>query len=239
MDKIFETQAKEILTLLDPEGRRKKREPRPFMVELFGTSNSGKTTLLDAIYVFFKANGFETAKCPEGAEAVPPPRVLPMFNFMTADYAINQARRMSLDKNIHLVIFDRAIYDAAVRMELFRRQKLITRAEQRAFEAYYLNRWNRDLFDLHICLVTDVETALRRKYGPDHVKDAKYSTTTNPETSAQMLSVHQDLRERLWKEDPKFLWHDTSAETPEETVRALLPLILDAFRKRFDTKAKV
>lgn len=72
MDKIFDSEAKEILTLLDPEGRRKKREPRPFMVELFGTSNSGKTTLLDAIYVFFKAVGFETAKCPEGAEAVPP-----------------------------------------------------------------------------------------------------------------------------------------------------------------------
>lgn len=87
--------------------------------------------------------------------------------------------------------------------------------------------------------MTDVETALRRKYGPDHEKGAKYSTTTNPETSAQMLSAHQDLRERLWKEDSKFLWHDTSAETPEETVSVLLPLILDAFRKRFDTKAKV
>lgn len=146
---------------------------------------------------------------------------------------------MSLDKNIHLALFDRAIYDAAVRMELFRRQKLITRAEQRAFEAYYLNRWNRDLFDLHICLVTDVETALVRKYGPDHAKQAKYSTTTNPETSMLILEAHRDLWERLWKEDPKMLWHDTSAETPEETVRALLPLILDAFRKRFDTKAKV
>lgn len=236
MDKIFEMQAKDILTLLDPEGRRKKREPRPFMVELFGTSNSGKTTLLDNIYVPFKVTGYEVAKSPEGAEAVPPPRVLPIFNFMTADYAINQARRMSLDKNIHLALFDRAIYDAAVRMELFRRQKLITRADRKILEAYYLNRWNRQLFDLHICLVTDVETALCRKYGPDHVKDAKYSTTTNPETMAEMLSAHKDLWERLWKEDPKMLWHDTSAETPEETVRALLPLILDAFRKRFAIK---
>jgi len=231
--KSFDTEAREVLALLDPNGTRKKREPRPFMVELFGTSNSGKTSLLDSIYVFFKAAGFETAKSPEGAEAVPPPRVLPFFNFMTVDYAIANARRMSLDKNIHLGVFDRAICDAAVRMELFKRQGIITPEDQKILEAYYLNSWNRRLFDLHICLVTNVEMALVRKYGPDHAKKAKYSTTTNPQTMAEMLSVHQDLWERLWKDDPKMLWHDTSAETPEQTMESLKPLILLALRQRF------
>ena len=146
--------------------------------------------------------------------------------------AIAAARRMSLDKNIHFGVFDRAICDVAIRMELFRRQKVITHQDQRVFEAYYLNRWHRQLFDLHICLVTDVETALVRKYGPDHAKKAKYSTTTNPQTMAEMLSVHKDLWERLWSKDPKVLWHDTSAETPEQTIESLKPLILLALRNR-------
>ena len=112
-DQTFFNRAKFILDQFDPARTRKTRVPRPFMVELCGTSNSGKTTLLDKLYIQLKADGFEFAKCPEGAEAVPPPRVLPVYNFRTADYALERARAFALDKNIHVVMFDRAIFDAA------------------------------------------------------------------------------------------------------------------------------
>lgn len=225
-----------ILDAFDPERGRKKRAPRPFMIELCGTSNSGKTTLLDKLYIQLKADGFEFAKSPEGAEAVPPPRVLPVYNFRTADYAVERARAFALDKNIHVVMFDRAIFDAAVRMEKFFTSGLMTAEERDVKIAHYLDRWNRDLFDLHVCLVTDPDTALTRRYGADHATTARYSTTTNPESLQIELDAHVRTWERLdCASDPKMLWRDTSSDTTEQTFDVVLVAVLAAYERRLAT----
>lgn len=235
-DLSFDTDAKSFLDRFDPGLARKRRPVRPCMVELFGTTNSGKTSVMDGLYVAFKAAGFEVAKVPEGAEAVPPPRILPVYNFMTADYALEHARRYALDRNLHLVLFDRAIGDAVVRMENFVRDGLLTREESEIEKAHYLNRFNRGLFDLHVCLTTSVDVGLVRKYGPDHAKTAKYSTSTNPQTMTKMLQTHETVWNDLgWAKDARMLWVDTSALTIVQVTETVKRAMLAAFQRHLES----
>ncbi|MEK9151780.1 MAG: hypothetical protein AAB692_00240, partial [Patescibacteria group bacterium] len=174
-------------------------------------------------------------KVPEGAEAVPPPRILPVYNFMTADYAIEHARRYALDRNLHLVLFDRAICDAAVRMELFVRDGKMGPEECDTFQAYYMSRWNRSLFDLHVCLVTSVEVGLIRKYGVDHAARAKYSTSTNPESMSKALEAHEYVwNAHEWAENGNVLWVDTSSLSIDQAAETVKNAMAQAFLQRLD-----
>jgi len=241
MAKTDIARASALLDRFDPGRSRKARLPRPFIVELTGPSNSGKTTLLDRLYVASKAAGFEAAKVPEGAEAVPPPRVLPDYNFRTADYALEKIRQCALDKNLHLALLDRGPVDAAVRMETFVHDGLLTEAERDVEQAHYLSRFVRANLDLHVWLMVRPDTALARKFGPDHAERAargelKYSTTTNPAALQVMWDAHQAVWDRLGcANDPRMLWYDTSDRTPEEVFTAVFSALLDAFERRLAT----
>lgn len=233
---LFDQRAKAILDRFDPDGVRKRDKERPFMIELLGLSNAGKTTLMDRLYVACKAQGMEVAKVPEGAEAVPPPRKLPIYNLETGDYAVGKARRFAYDGNIHLAVFDRAIFDVAVRMEMYAESGLIDERERDAFERTYLCRFNRDLFDLHVFLMCDPDVALARKYGPDHAGCAargalKYSATTNPATMAASYAAHM----RVWNRhapDPRLLWVDTTRLDQARVADLALDACLAAFERR-------
>jgi hypothetical protein len=234
--KLFAQRSKAILDRFDPDRARKRDKERPFMIELLGLSNTGKTTLMDRLYVAFKAAGKEVAKVPEGAEAVPPPRKLPVYNLETGDYAVAKARRFAYDGNIHLAVFDRAIFDVAVRMEMYAESGIITEDERDAFERTYLCRFNRDLFDLHVFLMCEPDAALGRKYGPDHAERAargelKYSATTNPAVMAASHAAHQ----RVWDRhapDPRLLWVDTTSLDQAQVADLVLEACLDAFERR-------
>jgi thymidylate kinase len=239
--KLFDRLAGEVLDRFDPGRERKRPATRPFMVELTGMSNAGKTTLMDRLYVAFKAAGYEVAKIPEGAEAIPPPRDLPFYNFHTATYALERALVMRTNRNIHLALFDRARLDFMVRLEMFAADGTMTTEDARTAQAFYDLPQVRDLFDLNILLMCDPDVALARKYGPDHAERAargelKYSTTTNPKTMRQAFDAHQ----RVWNRsngsnDPKIVWHDTSNETQDQTAELVRGLLIRAFERRLAT----
>jgi len=227
----FEHQAQDLLQRFDPESERKKLLDRPFMVELFGTPKSGKSTMKEMLKHFFKRNGWSVSTPLEGAEAVELPRAEPQYNFQTAEYALSLARERFYNKRFHLVIFDRAIYDGVVRMELYRRKGIITAEQQAVIEGYYLLPWNADLFDMHVCLVADAETAIKRELSRALTK--KHGETMNPQTLNDLLAAHQATWDRLGcAGNPAMCWHDSSKEREAETAKAILASLLEAFERR-------
>lgn len=227
----LKTRAKELLLKFDPDGLRKKLLPRPFMLEVCGLPNSGKTTLINDLYDEFKGLGLIATRSVEGADVIPPPRILPYYNFETAFYAMANAYRMMHDNNTHVGVFDRGPFDFAVRCELFREDGTIEEDESTVFQDFILNRFNRELFDLHIFLMCDVDTALTRKFGEGHAERGVYGRTTNPVTMQKLVDAHQKIFNRH-KDDERLLWVDTSKLTTNQVQALVLEKVITAFEKR-------
>ncbi len=114
----FETRAKELLKLLDPEGVRCGKLPRPFIVEITGSPVSGKTTTINILDDFFRRQKYQEQKYRvwkplEGAEAVRDiPRTSHIYNTATAGYALEILKKHSFSAEYDLILFDRCLYDA-------------------------------------------------------------------------------------------------------------------------------
>lgn len=232
----LKTRAKELLERFDPESARKKLLPRPFMLEVCGLPNSGKTTLINDLYDEFKNLGLIATRSVEGADVIPPPRVLPYYNFETAFYAMANAYRMMHDNNTHVGVFDRGPFDFAVRCELFRSGGVISEAESVVFQDFILNRFNRELFDLHIFLMCDVDTALERKFGEGHAERGIYGKTTNPETMKKLVAAHITVFQRQ-NQKKNLLWLDTSSMSTDEVKGVVLDEVMKAFERRMDNES--
>ncbi|MBI2099587.1 hypothetical protein HYT45_04265 [Candidatus Uhrbacteria bacterium] len=227
----LEFRAAEILKSFDPEGRRTVGSPRPFMIELFGTPKSGKSTMKEMLKHFFRRNGWSVSTPTEGAEIVELPRDEPQYNFQTTEYALGMARERSYDPNFHLVIFDRAIMDGVVRMDFYGEKAILTVEQRQTIQNYFLLPWNRELFDAHVCLVANPEAAIRRELARALTK--KHGKTMNPRTLADLLKAHERVWERFnCGSNPKMCWHDSSKEKEAETARNILSKVLDAFETR-------
>ncbi len=228
----FSVQADGLLKRLDPEGVRKAQWPRPFIIELFGTPKAGKTTIKEILKRFFKRSGWSVSTPTEGAEVVEwSKRREPDYNFQTMEYALSAARDRIDDKRFHLVILDRGLCDGLARMELYRTAGKISAAEHAAIEGYLLIPQNRDMFDIHICMVADPETAIRRELAGSLIKT--HGETMNPQTLQDLLEAHQRLWKRLKLDrDRKMFWHDSSAEDEQETATVILEAVLAAFERR-------
>jgi hypothetical protein len=232
MDHSFlEKRAAEILGRFDPDQRRAARPHRPFMIEFFGTPKSGKTTMKEMLKQFFRRNGFAVSAPTEGAEVIEWARIDPEYNLRTCEYALGVARDRCFDGEFHVVIFDRALYDGIVRMEYNVGKGKISPEEHRAIEDYYLLPYNRQYFDLFVCLVAEPEIAMQRELARALTK--KHGATMNPTTLAGLLDAHRRVGQRLGcANDPAMLWHDSSTETEEETAASILTTALDAFERR-------
>lgn len=231
--KHLQEQARALLARLDPQGHRLIRLPRPFMMEVCGMPNSGKTTLINALYDEFKAIGMIATRSPEGADLIPPPRVLPDYNLRTWMYAMANALDLQHNEHLHVVVFDRGPMDFAVRAELFVRDGVFTEDDRRVWQAAAMSRHLLSKFDLHVFLMCDVETALARKFGPDHAsRPEAYGKTTNPETMRKLHEAH----EAVWNaaRDSSAVWIDTSKKSPDEVKGEVLEAALDRFGRRAD-----
>ncbi len=232
---LFETAAAEMLSRFDPAGDRKSLIDRPFIIELFGTPKSGKTTMKEMLKHTFKRNKWAVSTPTEGAEVIEwTKRLDPQYNFQTAEYALMQARELAYGpkhRSFHVAILDRGNFDGIVRMEYNRMRGTICEAEQRAIENYYLLSLNEEMFDLHVCLVADPEVAISRELARAIVK--KHGETMNPQTLADLLEAHRRVWERLnCAANPAMCWHDSSRESEAETAQAIIERLLSAFERR-------
>jgi hypothetical protein len=229
----LEKRATEILHRFDPDGTRTQILDRPFMLELFGTPKSGKSTMKEMIRHFFRRQGWKVSAPTEGAEVVELPRAEPIYNFQTGEYALGEARKRYFNRGFHLIIFDRAIMDVVMRMEYYLSKGVISAEQRQIIEGYYLLPWNASMFDMHICLVASPEVAIKRELA--RALSKKHGETMNPQTLSGLLTAHERMWDRLGcNANPAMAWHDSSLETEEETATAILEAVFKAFTARLD-----
>lgn len=204
---------------------------RPFMIELFGSPKSGKTTMKDLLKHYFRRSKWRVSAPVEGAEAIELPRDEPVYNLQTTEYAMSRARELSYSNDFHLVIFDRAVMDGIVRMDYYEAKGVITPREHELISGYFSLPWNYDLFDLHVCLVADPEVSMQREH--TYTLTRKQGETMNPKTLQALLDAHGRVWERMECDRVRsMVWHDSSKESVEETGMAVLQSALAAFSRR-------
>jgi hypothetical protein len=227
--------AEALLQQLDPHLVREATWVRPLAIELLGSPASGKSTAQGVLRHFFRRNKFLVHAPREGAEAIEGPRQLPDYNMHTTEWALHHARMLRHSKAFHLGIFDRAILDGVVRMELYASEGRITSEEQKIIEGYFLLPFNADLFDLHVFLMCGPQTTFDRKRKVEVVD--KPGPTLNPATLSKLYDTHRRVWERLGgSENQKLLWLDSDELNQIQVAEQLIGAILAAFERHLAAK---
>lgn len=236
----FEKRAKRLLEFLSPEKRA--NFPRPFIVEVTGSPDSGKTTALKILDSFFrrqqyKGNKYRVYKPLEGAEAIRSiPRTSHMYNVATGLYALEILRDQSYSSVFELILFDRCVHDTWCWMEYWLRKKDITQKH-----ADYLKRWfTQDIWrkNIDICffVMCDPKIAIER--------DQKWSLTkksgsfTNLETVTELYNIFETGYNHFKKRNAPVALIDTTKLNPRQVAFEVLNHALDAFERRFKGELK-
>jgi len=203
---------------------------KPFVVEFFGTPKAGKTTIMSMARHFLRRNGWRVTARPEGAEAIDWARVTPQYNEETWRYAMSEVYQR-LDRPFELIMLDRGLMDNLAWMDYWRKKEMLLPEDQKKGEAFKLSPIYRDMFDLHVCMVCEMELSLERELANAMTK--KDGDIMNRRALSSFRESHDKLWERLnGDEDDRLVWHDTSKETPFETTYFVLTQIADAFERR-------
>lgn len=227
----------DIRNRLDPSKIRQSDAYRPLMIEMLGTVASGKTSAQQNLRAMFRRTGFSVSAPREGAEAIEGPRPLPDYNFRTFEYAMVEAHRLSVGRNYDVALFDRALYDGVVRMELYSADGTISEEEHRFIEKYMLLPHNTQMFDLHIFLVCGPETTLARKALDELIYIP--GKTVNPDSLRRLYEMHRAVWDRLdLGQDPRFIWVDTDHLEKREVVGIIANAALDAFERKLSLEGR-
>jgi predicted NUDIX family phosphoesterase/thymidylate kinase len=159
----IEARAKELLDRFPVRHTTMRISRRPFFVEFAGTPKAGKTTALDHMDRILRRNGYRVRIVSERASASPlGNKHDPLFNVWTASLTLSQIIE-SQDRDDHVVLIDRGIFDALCWMDWFRTVGRLTPDEHDTIAAFLsLNRIRR-LTDLVFVLTVSPDTALDRE----------------------------------------------------------------------------
>src|SRR5215471_4860439 len=160
----LEARAKEVLRLLPSQPSSDQAVRRPFVLEFAGTPKAGKTTTVDRLELLLRRNDYRVRVLKESAGASPlKSKNDPRFNIWTAVTMLGQVLE-ALDRDDHIVIIDRGVFDALCWMEWFKSAGRIALEEHRDIERFLCLPRLRRLVDLVFVLTVDPATALEREF---------------------------------------------------------------------------
>lgn len=232
----FEERAKNLLKYLDPTGSRQGKFPRPFIVEVTGSPDSGKTTTLKILDSFFrrqeyKGQKYRVWKPLEGAEAIRDiPRSSHIYNIATGNYALQILIEHSFASKYDLILFDRCIYDSWCWMEYWFRKKDISKGVTNYLKTFFSHGAWRKNVDICFFIMCEPKIAIRRDQQWSLTK--KSGSFTNLETVTQLYDIFKKSYEYFKKKNAPVSLIDTTNLNPQEAARLVLRNALDAFERR-------
>lgn len=219
----FEKRARNLLKRLDPDGLRRGKLPRPFIVEVTGSPDSGKTTTLKILDSFFrrqeyKGKKYNVWKPLEGAEAVRDiPRSSHIYNVATGNYALQILIQHSFIARHDLILFDRCVYDAWCWMEYWFRKKDISKETANYFKSFFSHSAWRNNIDICFFIMCNPKIAIQRDQQWSLTKKA--GSFTNLETVTQLYNIFKGGYNYFKEKDSPVSLIDTTNLNPQEAAR--------------------
>lgn len=229
MKKNLEQEAEQILK----EFTRLKTQKfyRPFVVEITGTPEAGKTSERDALTRFFIRTGWRVNNPPEGAEITKKiPRTTHLYNIRTGIYALSELLDNIYSLDFDLLLFDRAIYDAFCWQEYWLRKNVISHVVADAAQEFFTQSEILKQIDLCFFLVCQPEEAMRRE--AEWAVTKKHGETTNPESIENLVTIWQDCYKAFDKSNNPVALLDTTDMNPQKMGTIIASKTIRAMKKR-------
>jgi thymidylate kinase len=229
--KSFEKEAKEILEFFTELKTGSKILYRPFIIEITGTPDSGKTSVIATLTRFFKRAGWRVLNPTEGAEITKKvPRTTHLYNIRTGIYALGELLDNTYSLDFDLVIFDRAVYDTYCWQEYWYRKKIISRQVADVIQGFFRQPEVASKIDTCFFVICSAEEALRRE--AEWALTVKQGETTNLESIEKLINIWQDCYQRFTELKAPVVLLDTTKMSPKQMGNFILSRTIKAMRER-------
>lgn len=227
--KTLEERAEKILKNLRSENKYSLH--RPFVVEITGTPNAGKDTLIELLEVFFRRAGWRVLNPPEGAEVIKKiPRDNYLFAVQNGIYALSRLLCNVYSLDFDLIIFDRALYDNFCWNEYLLQKGIISRKIADINQNFFTQPEIIDKIDL--CFFTVCSVHKTMKYENRWSLTNKKGAITNSEIVKILLKIWRNVFEKFQKQNKPVVFLDTTRISPKRAGQFLLFHILKGIEDR-------
>lgn len=166
----------------------------PLIIELSGTPNSGKTSLIEEIDGAFRRYDIKCKVICESAKYCKiSNKKIPQYNYWTALETIQRIISV-IDQGYKIILCDRGIFDAITWMKFYYNNKLIRKDDfDSTIKFYSLNMWRQ--FIQYVILITcDPQIAIERDV--TYKEFNKYGTIVNLETLQEInIAINESKEE--------------------------------------------
>lgn len=189
-----------------------KTDKMPILIELAGTPNSGKTSIINEVDKLFRRNKI---RCKVICESAKYCKIIdkksPRYNYWTALETIQKIMEV-VDQKYKIIICDRGIFDAITWMRFYLNSETITRKDYLStIEFYLLDEWKKYV---HCVKVITCEPQISMARDTDYSEIRTHGSIVNPEVLPRINeAIDETVKEFQNQFDVKCF--DTSEEIRE------------------------
>ena len=211
---------------------------KPYVIEFTGTPRTGKTTLMNNLYDFFKKGGFTTSTLEEFTTSQRYKKEIyprlkneykSVINTEIPKYVLENLN-MAIDKNNDIILIDRSLFDRMIWMDRLYNKNGVTEREYNDYIDKYTKIIN-DKIDIVIGLYTDSLTSLRRDYTANASLEKR--TFLSEDNINEYNNSLMNMKELSNKENINFYLFDTTDKSERDISFEVLDTILTDMRSKY------
>src|SRR3989344_893744 len=205
--------------------------PRPFFVEITGTPDSGKSTIIEKLYDDLRKENLKIWRPQEGAQVIQLiERTTPLYNIRTGYYALQMLIDLSHGHQYDIVIFERCCFDMFVWMDDWFALEKLSQSEKHSWQEVALSRFYINDIDAAYFVVCEPEESMKRALKNSTTK--KVGATTNPAKVAELVEKYRSAFKTLSPKYKQLELIDTTNMKEKEMVNIFTVKVLDALTKK-------
>ena len=211
---------------------------KPYVIEFTGTPRTGKTTLMNNLYDFFKKGGFTTSTLEEFTTSQRYKKEIyprlkneykSVINTEIPKYALENLN-MAIDKNNDIILIDRSLFDRMIWMDRLYNKNGVTEREYNDYIDKYTKIINNKI-DIVIGLYTDSLTSLRRDYTANASLEKR--TFLSEDNINEYNNSLMNMKKLSNKENINFYLFDTTDKSERDISFEVLDTILTDMRSKY------
>lgn len=211
---------------------------KTYVIEFTGTPRTGKTTLMNNLYDFFKKGGFTTSTLEEFTTSKRYKKdIYPrlkneyksVINTEIPKYVLEDLNN-EVSKNYDIILVDRSLFDRMIWMDRLYNKNGVTKEEY----DNYINEYTpliKNKINIVLGLYTDSLTSLKRDYYANISLEKR--TFLNEKNINEYNNSLMNMKELSSKININFHMFDTTNKSEREISFQVLDVILSDMRKRY------
>ena len=213
-------------------------ETIPYVIEFTGTPRTGKTTLINNLYDFFKKKGFKVEVLEEFTTSKKyKQEIYPLLkdkykkvvNTEIPKYVLKQLEE-TIDNKPDIIIVDRSLFDRLVWVDRLHLKDGMSDEEYEEYKKIYIPLI-KEKIDIVIATYTDALTSIKRDYNANLSLEKR--RFLNEENVNEYNNSLLNMQELAKNENINFYLYDTTNKNQREISFEVIDTILKDVRKKY------